>query len=99
MMSHRVIDYKSVDMEPEEFEYYQQLVQEFTRGPYSGKDQFHDIFDVDGDGCITIIRPPLKKEVAWGVIFFLQNLMINQRLRRMERKIMEILNERKGANS
>ena len=98
-MSRKVIDFKSVDMEPEEFEYYQKLVQEFTQGPYSGKNQFHDIFDVDEDGCITIIRPPLKKEVAWGVIFFLQNLMINQRLRRMERKILEMLNERQSIDS
>lgn len=97
-MSRRIIDFKSVDMELEEFEYYQKLVEEFTMGGYSGKEQFRDMFDVDDDGCITIIRPPLKKEVGWAIIVFLQNLMINQRLRRMERKIMEILNERKSTD-
>jgi len=97
-MPRRIIDYKSIDMEPEEFEYYQKLVEEFTYGGYSGKEQFRDIFDVDGDGCITMIRPPLKKEVGWAVIVFLQNLMINQRLRRMERKIVEILNEQKSTD-
>lgn len=97
-MPKQIIDFKSVDMEPEEFEYYQKLIQEFTYGSYSGKDQFHDIFNTDDDGCITFIHPPLKKEVGWAILVFLQNLMINQRLRRMERKIMEILND-KSVNS
>ena len=98
-MSRRIIDFKSVDMEQEEYDYYLKLIQEFTIGPYSGENQFHDIFDVDDDGCIKIIRPPLKKEVGWAVIVFLQNLMINQRLRRMERKIAEILDEYEVADS
>lgn len=85
----RVIDFKSVEMMDEEFEYYNKLVQEFTFGVYNGKDQFHDVFDVDEDGCISLIRPPLKKEVGWAIIVFLQNLMINQRLRRMESWVRE----------
>jgi hypothetical protein len=97
-MPRKVIDFKAVDMEKEEYEYYLKLVKEFTYGTYSGEDQFHDIFDVDGDGCITFVRPPLKKEVGWAVIVFLQNLMINQRLRRMERYIAGFVNERKRNN-
>lgn len=95
----RVVDYKGVDMTDEEFEYYNRLVKEFTFGMYNGKDQFHDMFDVDDEGCISLIRPPLKKEVGWAVIVFLQNLMINQRLRRLERKVKEILNGRTGNDS
>ena len=79
-----IIDYKKVEMIEEEKAYYDKLVEEFTNGGYSGKEQFRDIFDVDEDGCISMIRPPLKKEVAWVILVFLQNLMINQRLRRME---------------
>lgn len=91
-MPRRIIDFKSVDMLPEEYEYYLSLVNEFTLGGYSGKEQFRDMFEVDDDGCITIIKPPLKKEVGWAIILFLQNLMINQRLRRMEKRVTEILN-------
>jgi hypothetical protein len=90
-MTSRVIDFKYVDMTDEEYEYYQRLVAEFTYGNYLGKDQFHDIFDVDEEGCITFIRPPLKKQVAWAVIVFLQNLMANQHSRRMEREINQRL--------
>ena len=92
----KVIDHKAVDLTNEEFEYYNKLVEEFTYGSYQGKDQFHDIFDVDDDGCISLIRPPLKKEVGWAIIVFLQNLMINQRLRRMERKIEEVLDDNRS---
>lgn len=81
----KVIDYKSIDVTEEEWEYYNDIIKEFSTPTYSGKEQFRGVFEVDGDGCISIIRPPLKKEVAWAVIMFLQNLMINQRLRRVER--------------
>ena len=93
MSSQRVIDYKPVDMTDDEWDYYNKLVEEFSYGNYSGKEQFKDIFEVDGDGCITVIKPPLKREVGWAVILFLQNLMINQRLRRMEDWIKEKLDE------
>lgn len=91
---HVIVDYKKVDMTDEEKAYYEEIVKEFTNGSYSGKEQFRDVFDVDADGCISMIRPPLKKEVAWVVLVFLQNLMINQRLRRMEQWCKESLNGR-----
>jgi hypothetical protein len=90
----RVIDYKSVDMTDPEWEYYNKLVEEFTYGNISGKEQFKDVFDVDGDGCISMISPPFKKEVGGAVILFLQNLMINRQLRRMERLIKEKVDDR-----
>lgn len=83
----RVVDYKQVDMEDEEYEYYQKLAKSFDYGYYKGAEQFHDVFEVDEEGCISFINPPIGKQVAWGVLFFLQNLMINQRLRRIERKV------------
>lgn len=94
----RVIDHKAVDMTNEEYDYYNSLVKEFTYGNHNGKDQFHDLFDVDGDGCISLVRPPIKKRVGWAIIVFLQNLMINQRLRRMEKKIEEFLDEQNSCS-
>jgi hypothetical protein len=89
MMGREIIDHKAVDMTDEETAYYRKLVEEFTVGMSNGKDQFRDLFDVDGDGCITFIHPPIKRQLGWGVLFFVQNLMINQRLRRMERQVGE----------
>jgi hypothetical protein len=76
----RVIDYKQVDMTDEEFAYMQVLLKEFP----DGKSQVRGLFEVDGDGCITVIKPPVRRQIAWGLLFFFQNLMINQRIRRME---------------
>jgi len=76
----RIIDYKQVDVTDEEFAYFQSLMGEFP----DAKHQIRDLFDVDGDGCITFVRPPVKRQLAWGLLFFFQNLMINQRLRRLE---------------
>jgi len=86
-MTRQIVDHKSVDMTEDEFTYYRKLVGEFTIGMLNGKDQFHDLFDVDEDGCIMSIHPPIRKEIGWGVLFFVQNLMINQRLRRIERLV------------
>lgn len=85
----RVVDYKAIDMSEEEWEYYNKIVAEFSVGNKNGKEQFRDLFDVDGEGCITMIHPPLKKEIAWAVLFFTQNLMINQRLRKIEKWVEE----------
>jgi len=97
-MSIRVVDFKQLDMTDEEFAYYNQLVEAFSGGNYSGKEQFHDMFDVDNDGCITIIRPPIGKEVGWAILVFLQNLMINQRLRRLERWVRSLKDEQSSTD-
>ena len=96
-MTIRIVDFKRLDMTDQEFEYYNQLVEAFSDDSYSGKQQFHDMFDVDNDGCITMIRPPIGKEVGWAILVFLQNLMINQRLRRLEKWVRSLKDER-GSN-
>lgn len=86
-MVRQIIDHKSVDITDEEYSYYKKLVDEFTIGMAHGRDQFRDLFDVDDDGCITFVHPPIRKQIGWGVLFFVQNLMINQRIRRLERQV------------
>jgi len=86
-VSLQVVDHKPVDMTDDEFGYYKRLVAEFTVGMSDGRDQFRDLFDVDGDGCITFIHPPIRRQVGWGVLFFVQNLMISQHLRKMEKQV------------
>lgn len=78
----RIIDYKQVDMTDEEFAYMEELLKEFP----DGKSQVRGLFEVDDDGCITVLKPPVRRQIAWGLLFFFQDLMISQRLRRMERR-------------
>ena len=68
------IDYKEVDISKEEHEYYKEIVKQV-----GDKECFKELFDVDDRGFITTIRP--KTNVPWAVLFFLQQIMISQRLR------------------
>jgi hypothetical protein len=78
---HKVIDYKKVDMSEDEFNYYKHLVKIFTdkEKNISGKVYFKDLFDVDDSGFITLIKT--EKSVPWAVLFFIQQVMVSQRLR------------------
>lgn len=70
------IDYKEVDLLEEEFEYYKEISKQFGA---QSKDFFKDLFETDARGFITIIKP--KNSVPWVVLFFVQQVMISQRLR------------------
>jgi hypothetical protein len=78
------INHLPVEMTKDEHSYYQKLSQNLCDNGVSISDQLRGTFDVDEDGIITIIKPSPGKQIQWGLIFFLQNLMINQRLRKME---------------
>jgi len=67
--------YKQVDISDEEFKYYKSMVKSYSEG----EDLFRDIFETDDSGFITLITP--RENIPWAVLFFIQNVMINQRLR------------------
>ncbi len=70
------IDFQEVDISEEEYEYYKEILKQLGNG---AKDHFKDLFYADDRGFITIIKP--KNNVPWIVLFFIQQLMISQRLR------------------
>jgi len=78
---HKVIDYKKVDMSDDEYNYYKHLVETFSDKDknISGSIYFKDLFDTDKDGLITLIKT--EKVVPWAVLFFMQQLMLSQRIR------------------
>jgi len=75
----KVIDYQKVDMTDEEFTYYKELVSQCSTEQNKGEEFFRGLFKTNDDGFITLITP--QKSVPWAVLFFVQQLMINQRLR------------------
>lgn len=76
------IDNKKVNLSDLEYEYYKTLIKEY------GSDSFNDLFDTNKDGIISIIKP--TKSVPWVILFFIQNIMINQQLRSNEVRIKEL---------
>lgn len=79
------IGYQKVDITQDEFDYYKELVKAYTDDTHKGEDFFVDLFEADKNGIITIIKP--TRSIPWAVLFFVQNLMINQRLSRIEKMI------------
>lgn len=85
------IGLQKVDVTPAEFKYYQELVNAYTNESQRGVDYFMDLFETDDNGHITIIKP--IRDLPWAILFFVQNLMINQHLRSYDAKI-EAIEER-----
>lgn len=81
----RAIDFKKVDMTDQEFDFYTHLIKTYTAGNGDGKAYFSDLFDADENGIITLIKP--IKSIPWSILFFIQNLMINQHLRSFDERI------------
>jgi len=95
------IDHKFVLMTKPEWDYYQQLVQQFSDPTKTGADYFRDIFDSDDDGFVYNLRFPVVKQIPWAVVVFMQNIVINQQSRSMRKdakeEVREIRNEMKLA--
>jgi hypothetical protein len=84
----RAVDYQKLDMTDEEFTYYQELVKSLTTDGVDGSLYFHDLFLSDERGIITIIKP--MKPIPWDVMFWAQNVMINQHLRELDGRLEKL---------
>lgn len=86
----RAIDNKPLELSNDEFEYYMLLVNAF------GTNVFQDTFETNEEpsniqhGWITLVKPPLNKNLPMGVIFFLFNVMLNQRARKFDEVLLKL---------
>ena len=53
---YKVIDYKKVDISDIEFDHYKQLVKSFSNDGINGSIYFKDLFEVDDNGLIILIK-------------------------------------------
>ncbi len=81
----RAIANKPLDLTDDEYEYYVSIINAF------GNNIFQDTFEVEDEneasakyGWITLVKPPLNNNLPMGVVFFLFNVMLNQRMRKFE---------------
>ena len=87
----RAVNNKRLDLNAEEYEYYLGLTEKF------GHQDFVGLFTTDKNGQITSITPPVDRQISLGVMFFVLNVMMNQRLRALGSLIEK--NEEKVAES
>lgn len=84
----RAIGLRKIDVTEEEIKYYQELVVKYSEEGVKGSSYFEELFETDKNGIITIIKP--KSNLPWEILFFVQNIMISQHLRRYEARIIDI---------
>jgi hypothetical protein len=80
----RAVGNKRLELSEDEFKYFCALKDQF------GGHSFAGLFDTNKNGIITTVNPPTNKNVPLGVIFFLLNVMMNQRVRILDKKINKI---------
>ena len=85
----RAVANKPLDLADDEFEYYMQIIEAY------GTNVFQDTFETNEDpdspqhGWITLVTPPFNKTLPMGVVFFLFNVMLNQRARQVDKMIVK----------
>jgi hypothetical protein len=87
----RLLDNKRIDMTNEEYDLYEKICNSYPKG----KDLFRGLFETDGEGVIMFLIPP-EKEFSMEVVMFLQNLMLQQHLRRIYKEHNAALAELKS---
>ncbi len=82
----RAVANQRIDLSEDELNYYKDLEGQF------GPESFRNLFKTDKNGFIISIMPNLKIPTPLPVIFFLFNVMFNQRLRVLDSEINRIKN-------
>ena len=80
----RAVGNKRLELSDDEFGYYCSLREQF------GESDFVGLFKTNKNGIITSVNPPVNKTISLGIIFFLLNVMMNQRVRVLDRKINKV---------
>ena len=71
----RAVANKRLFLSEEEYEYFVSIKNTL------GEDDFRGLFESDIDGYIVAITPPLDRKVSMICVFFLLNIVMNQKLR------------------
>ncbi len=82
----RAVANKRLDLTDAEYEVYEKI------SDMVGKSEFYDLFDTDKNGKIISVFPPIDKQVSMVVIYYLFNVMINQRVRLFDSLINSVEN-------
>jgi len=80
----RAVGNKRLELSDDEFRYYCSLKEQF------GESDFVGLFKTDKNGIIISVNPPVNKTISLGIIFFLLNVMMNQRVRVLDKKINKV---------
>jgi len=80
----RAIANKRLDLNNAEYQVYQKIIS------IVDKHEFDNLFETDSNGKIISVFPPIDKQVSMVVVYFLFNIMINQRARSFDSVIKDV---------
>jgi hypothetical protein len=76
----KVIDHKKVEMTQSEYDMYEKICKSYNTNNFKGEDLFTDLFEVNDDGLIIFVKPPVRN-ISFEVFLFVISLMNHQHLR------------------
>lgn len=82
----RAVGNKRLDLNDSEYSYFQEIKKAV------GEADFVGLFKTDKNGLITAITPPTNKGINVIVVYFILNVMINQRVRILEGSLKKVEN-------
>lgn len=82
----RAVGNKRLDLNDTEYRYYLQIRE------VVGERDFVGLFETDKNGLITGIMPQVGQRINIMVIYFILNVMVNQRVRILEGSIKKVEN-------
>lgn len=92
-ISFRIIANKKIKITDDEFQLYNNIVETYTE--FGGDAIFHDLFEVNNDGIIVMVKPPSARKVPMEAYLFVLSLQQQQVLRRLEDVVILFLEDMK----
>lgn len=80
----RAVGNKRLDLSESEYSYFLSLKEAV------GANHFVGLFETDKNGLITAVMPPVNKGINIMVIYFVLNIMLNQRIRLLEGSMKKV---------
>tara|TARA_R110002110_G_scaffold121824_5_gene297770 strand:+ start:1598 stop:1897 length:300 start_codon:yes stop_codon:yes gene_type:complete len=80
----KIISNQNIEVSSAEWKYYLEIENSF------GQNALRGMFEADKKGQILFVRPPVGKPTSMILIFFLLNVQLNQKLRRLTDGLMDM---------
>ena len=84
----RAVANQRLDLTDSEYSVYNEIIKNVD------KTEFNDMFSTDKNGKIIAVFPPIDKQVSMVVVYFLFNVMLNQRVRSFDNVISTVIDNK-----
>jgi hypothetical protein len=84
----KIIDNRKVDLTQDEWNLYVEICRSYDKGTqFKGENLFVGLFESDDNGQIVFLRPPSDRYTSMEAICYIQNIMLEQSIRQMNKRV------------